>query len=353
MNISYDKINKTYMLDNTPYTKEQFVAYINSDMLQSALATQAGSIDIKSDDINFLTGGKNIILMGAPGTGKSHDADRDYGHNSIRCVFHNEYTNSDFVGTYKPVPTKDGSSVTYEFRPGPFTLALLNAYNQPNEMHNLIIEEINRADASAVFGEIFQLLDRTGDGNSEYTIQISREMHDFFESKLTIEDETLKELVLNKSNILLPSNLNMVATMNSSDQGVFTLDTAFKRRWIFKFKEINFTDVSHKDEELIYCGQAITWEHFAETLNRYIVLNGLPEDRQLGPYFLKKGEVSDVDTFCSKLLYYLWNDIAKYNKDLYFVNAYKFSELVSNYKNGLPILNDALHKLLIPAESSL
>jgi 5-methylcytosine-specific restriction enzyme B len=351
MNISYDKINKTYMLDNTPYTKEQFMAYIDSDMLQSALATQAGSIDIKSDDINFLTGGKNIILMGAPGTGKSHDADRDYGRNSIRCVFHNDYTNSDFVGTYKPVPTANSTSVTYEFRPGPFTIALLNAYNQPQEMHNLIIEEINRADASAVFGEIFQLLDRTVSGNSEYSIQISREMLDYFKTNLTAKDETLKTLVLDKSSIILPSNLNIVATMNSSDQGVFTLDTAFKRRWIFKFKEISFTDVSHKEEELIYCGQPITWQRFAETLNRHIVLNGLPEDRQLGPYFLKAGEVSDVDTFCSKLLYYLWNDIAKYNKDLYFVNAYKFSELVSNYKNGLQIFSETLHNLLIPSEN--
>lgn len=340
MNITYDKGSKKYLLDSTMYTKENFISYIESDMLETALSKKSVSLEIQGLEMDFNKGGKNVIITGSPGTGKSYETNTFYSKNSIRCVFHNEYTNSDFIGTYKPIPNNE--SIIYSFIPGPFTKAVLNSFNKPDEMHNLIIEEINRADASAVFGEVFQLLDRNESGTSEYSINISDEMKNYLVKNLESDNQELINLIKDNSKIIIPSNLNIIATMNTSDQGVFTLDTAFKRRWIFVFKDIDFKKCNYKDTLLKISGHDITWENFATTINSYMMQNELPEDRQIGQFFLRENELNNEDIFVSKLLYYIWTDIAKYDKNSYFKNVTTFSELSKNFKEGIEIFSDSL-----------
>lgn len=168
-----------------------------------------------------ITVGQNLIIYGAPGTGKSHKIDELVkGQSTFRTVFHPDTQNSDFFGCLKP--QMDGDKISYVFAPGPFALALRASYLTPTEQHFLIIEEMNRAPAAAVFGELFQLLDRKDDGSGTYEVDFpTPESKAWFQSEVgaTIEK------------ICIPSNLSLLATMNSADQGVYPLDTAFRRRW--------------------------------------------------------------------------------------------------------------------------
>ena len=177
---------------------------------------------------------RNIIYFGAPGTGKSYNLNKDkdtllenFKDNYERVTFHPDYSYANFVGTYKPVP--ENKSITYRYVPGPFMRILKKAIENPNEPYLLIIEEINRANVAAVFGDIFQILDRNKENESVYPIDASEDMKTY----------------LNQNKILLPKNLFIWATMNSADQAVFPMDTAFKRRWDFRYFSINH------DEDLI------------------------------------------------------------------------------------------------------
>ena len=201
----------------------------------------------------------NLIVFGAPGTGKSHylddlcgkkkkdvigdsDSDESYFARCERVTFYPTYSYAQFVGSYKPVMKdvdKDGFEVSpekkgaptrkvigYEFVPGPFLQILKEALLNEEKNYLLIIEEINRANAAAVFGDVFQLLDRNDDGESEYSITPSREMSEYLERKSSDgKDDVAKDV---DSKLWIPSNLYIWATMNSADQGVFPLDTAFK-----------------------------------------------------------------------------------------------------------------------------
>ena len=177
-----------------------------------------------------ITGSTNILLYGVPGCGKSHKVEEEYESkittekNKIRVVFHPDYTYSDFVGQLLPVLKEVENAqgvkeekLQYEFVLGPFTQILKTAYAEPDQQCLLIIEELNRGNAPAIFGEIFQLLDRNDDGKSKYSIY-NRDI------SMALYDEPNKP-------IELPPNLTIVATMNTSDQNVFTMDTAFQRRW--------------------------------------------------------------------------------------------------------------------------
>ena len=174
-----------------------------------------------------ITGGTNILLYGVPGSGKSWTIEHEYCHKDSvveRLVFHPDYTNADFIGQILPVVDAD-KQVTYEFTPGPFTTIIRDAYRNPMREYILIIEEVNRGNAPAIFGEVFQLLDRTVApktvegitypvGTSEYGIT-----HKYMAEKI-YGDPSHK--------VRIPSNLSIVGTMNTSDQNVFTLDTAFQ-----------------------------------------------------------------------------------------------------------------------------
>lgn len=257
-----------------------------------------------------------IIYFGAPGTGKSYAVNERVGGennpNAIRTTFHPDSDYSTFVGCYKPME-KDGADdteITYKFCPQAFTKAYVAAWMNPNDDVYLVIEEINRGNCAQIFGDIFQLLDRNANGESSYAISpdndLSKFLRDEFE-KSEIEDEDIKC----GKNMKLPSNLSIYATMNTSDQSLFPIDSAFKRRWDWKYIPIN------KDEEghYIECGNNhYDWWAFLEKVNPKIDLTTGSEDKQVGFWFAKPDDESgkiSAEKFVSKVVFYLWNDVFK------------------------------------------
>lgn len=291
--------------------------------------------------------GKNIVVYGTPGCGKSYYVQNkllkqfgvvDDEHHRIRTTFYQDYTNTDFVGQIIP-KVKADKSVTYEFNPGPFALALKMAIKNPNEAVALVIEELNRGNAASIFGDIFQLLDRSEDGKSQYKIT-NVNLQDYLTGQF-------KDQNIYFDYIVIPANLYIVATMNTSDQNVFTLDTAFKRRWKFEKLPNVFTS-DHEYAGFYVPGmEGITWKKLVKSINDFIVVHAdelSSEDKQLGVYFISKDslcetldEVENYDKkkeFAYKLLEYLWDDVAKYNHGDWFDPDIKtLDDLIEKYMN--------------------
>ena len=284
-----------------------------------------------------VTGAENRLFYGVPGVGKSHTI-KNYIEgakgNIERIVFHPDYTYSDFVGQIMPA-LDENKNIKYEFVPGPFTVSLKAAKEKPEYMHYLVIEEINRGNASAIFGEVFQLLDRDDDGKSEYGItnfEISKELYD--------GDKTKK--------IYIPSNLTILATMNTSDQNVFTLDTAFQRRWKMQLIENVIDEQKYRGDYLIV-GTNVTWGAFAESVNDLVVevsYNSVrSEDKRLGAYFVKLAELGRKE-FPEKVLKYLWDDAFKLNKERVFKKEIQASDKMIRLYEAAE--NDGLEAVLDP-----
>ena len=198
-------------------------------------------------------------------------------------------------------------------------------------MHTLIIEELNRANVSAVFGDLFQLLDRDSSGNSEYRIN-NLDIFNYLKSKLG------DNYPYTNSSIGIPNNLNIIATMNTSDQNVFTMDTAFKRRWEFEYLKIKFDDDHEfKDNEINNLN--ITWQNFVEALNEFMMSMDnsdlmISEDKQIGPYFVKNEELNDTKKFGYKVLLYLWDDVFKMSRENIFNSQIRtFTELMDKFSS--------------------
>lgn len=241
-----------YILATNPQLSEVTEGMLEGSVSPRTIISPTGIIEYARK-----TGGQNLIVYGAPGTGKSRKLEDMFGVAPLtrRVVFHPEYSYYDFVGTYKPVPvykdsreifknidgtpfTKGEPYIDYRFVPGPFTTVLVEACLDLASMHTLLIEEINRASAAAVFGEIFQLLDRKADGSSEYNFQPSKDLEAYL-----LGIDGMNQFI--KSGITLPSNMNIVATMNSADQGVNLIDSAFKRRWNYAYLRIDIGSAVH------------------------------------------------------------------------------------------------------------
>ena len=256
--------------------------------------------------------GANILFYGVPGAGKSYEIDQMIvQERSERVVFHPDYTYSDFVGQILPrIIKKEGEAegkLRYVFEPGPFTKMLKKAYDDPDNMYYLVIEEINRGNAPAIFGDIFQLLDRNEDGSGKYSIS------NYDMAKVVYGDEHEDEI------IKMPANLTLLATMNTSDQNVFTLDTAFQRRWEMHLIKNDVYKADHASEKID--GSEISWGRFADVTNMEIIRfgeeTGSSEDKRLGAYFAKLSELSK-EKFPEKVLKYLWDDAFKMDHYTYF-----------------------------------
>lgn len=330
-----------------------------------------------------LSTGCNVLLYGVPGSGKSWTIEHEYckpGTQVERLVFHPDYTYSDFIGQILPAVAEDGQ-VSYKFTPGPFTNILREAYNNPKKEYVLIIEEINRGNAPAIFGEVFQLLDRKVEirdidddgfpiGTSEYGI-----------TNMNIAKEMYGKDVKNEK-VRIPSNLSIIGTMNTSDQNVFTLDTAFQRRWDMRLIENDFANVDPTLADAEILDTTVTWRNFCVEINKIVVGNSArmtsAEDKRLGAYFvhlrdlkfndamgdlkvydaLRKKESNGTLTddektqiaiirdairqnrkFPEKVIKYLWDDAFKFNREVIFeVTEYQSLEQVIRafmYAQGL------------------
>lgn len=286
-----------------------------------------------------ISGGKNLIVYGAPGAGKSYYIDNETKtFHTIRTVFHPEYQNSDFTGSLRPSVNEQGE-VTYSFVPGPFIKAILAANKNPQEHVYLLIEEINRANAASVFGDIFQLLDRNDSGQSQYTIHTEEALEKYLTASGYHSPNTLR----------IPSNLSIYATMNSSDQGVFMMDTAFKRRWQFHYCPLDYSrysnDTSFTNTIVPYGGKTYSWTVFATAINNALKEIEIEEDRLIGPYFLSTHERADTktcsDAIAGKLLIYLWDDVLRHGlrKDIFDEQYRTFSDLVQAYRENKPVFS--------------
>lgn len=298
-----------------------------------------------------------------------------------RVTFYDGYTYGQFVGTYKPVPSDmDSENIVYKYIPGPLMTTLVKALQNPGHKFLLIIEEINRAKADRVFGNIFQLLDRDKDGKSEYPIAISTEVEKYLKEQF--EDDNQYQEYFGKG-LILPNNLYIWTTMNNADQGVYPLDTAFKRRWSFeyvglddnaeKFGEVGkeyYVDLKFEnDNDIKKVSKYIPWNEFRETLNEFLLENGINEDRLIAPFFINSKQFSeDVDKnetttlwineapYLNKLLMYIFDDVLKHKisvrKRLFTEDILSFSQLIKKYKTGECIYSEEfLDKLNIEEQA--
>lgn len=309
-------------------------------------ATEDTVADKGSEEVNFYTGIKckyprNRIVFGAPGTGKSFrlkDDCRSLLANTTggyeRVTFHPDYTFSQFVGAYKPVTDSEGN-IRYDFVPGPFMRVYVKAIKSGRtddpQPFILIVEEINRAKVAAVFGDVFQLLDRDALGVSEYEIEVSEDIKKYLADKLGGDPDDY-------CRIRIPDNMFIWASMNSADQGVFPMDTAFKRRWSFEYLGINENE--SKIRGSITLGeddtQVVEWNILRKAINEKLASEyRVNEDKLMGPFFLPKTIITTVsdtddtiadtglflDTFKSKVIMYLYEDAARQHKHKLFAGC--------------------------------
>lgn len=267
------------------------------------------TVSTSSQDVN------NVIYYGSPGTGKSHRADIETNGKDVQKVtFHPDYDYHSFVGGYKP--TMDGDKIAYKFVPQIFTKIYVDAWKNlvsadDTKPFYLQIEEINRGNCAEIFGDLFQLLDRDKDGFSKYEV--------------TAEEELCKYLLsengfggnhpgIENGKLRFPNNLKIIATMNTSDQSLFPMDSAFKRRWDWIYVPID-TDCKYSDFTIqLDNGKAFEWLSFLKVINEEIFEITKSQDKQIGNWFIdaqNSGKVITESTFVNKVIFYLWNDVFK------------------------------------------
>lgn len=305
-----------------------------------------------------------VIYYGAPGTGKSYTIDDlTDDDNSVRTTFHPDSDYASFVGAYKPtmenVPInsiygesvqyatgKNGhpgteKKIVYKYVPQAFLKAYVAAWSNLDTPYFLIIEEINRGNCAQIFGDLFQLLDRNNEGSSSYAIHADEDIAQFlsgddkgFASLSDPQKDAIREFELHKDNgktqaigqaildgklLLLPPNLYIWATMNTSDQSLFPIDSAFKRRWNWKYMPIEYQPVDKKTQQPINWKFKIgdnlySWGEFLGKVNPEIYTLTESSDKQMGYFFAKADNATGIipeDVFLNKVLFYLWTDVLK------------------------------------------
>lgn len=344
-NILSSNLHKSLMTAMSIFTLNDYKSAV-ADLLRGTYIKDEDRTEVEEEimDLIFNTSlttkyERNRIVFGASGTGKSHKLKEDCEemmNNSNgsfeRVTFHPEYSYSQFVGTYKPVMGDDGETIKYSYVPGPFMRmyveALKSGRTENPQPHLLLIEEINRAKVVAVFGDVFQLLDRDDDGVSEYEIQASEDIRKYLAKELGGSPENYKR-------IRIPNNMFIWATMNSADQGVFPMDTAFKRRWNFEYLGIDENEEKIKGiGKIMLAGtdEPIEWNRLRKAINAKMSSSDfkINEDKLMGPFFLSKKVVASdenrmiidkdefIKAFKSKVIMYLYEDAVKQGKHRFF-----------------------------------
>lgn len=273
----------------------------------------------------FTINEKQVIVYGAPGTGKSFQLNQSLFalgidmSNVVRVVFHKDFSYSDFVGYVSP-QNSDNGRLDYSFKAGAFSRALRLAFEK-EEPVCLVIEELNRGNATGIFGDIFQLLDRTETGTSAYSI-INRDVRSYINENV-ISAEKISKYHVGADDIVLPNNFYIIATMNTADQNVFTIDSAFKRRFIMRYMPLQFEENNshllrlNNLSKMNVFDDKHTWSEFAQMVNQTIdeinaEIVSISEDKKIGPYFVDEIDVSCKQSFCDKVILYLKNDVFKY-----------------------------------------
>lgn len=315
------------------------------------------SVQASTDRPNRKNGILQQIFYGAPGTGKSHTIEEETKEEDvIRITFHPDTDYSTFVGAYKPTtallpicdelgqPMKIGTTtlhkeqIVYEFVAQSFLQAYVNAWEKydKGDKQYLVIEEINRGNCAQIFGDLFQLLDRNDYGFSDYPIKadadMKRQLQKVFAGLVIAQKDKINAMyegkdivsqVLNGDIILLPNNLYIWATMNTSDQSLFPIDSAFKRRWDWTYMPISNAE---KDWIIEVDGSKYDWWQFLERINEKIGSTTNSEDKKLGYFFCKAQDgVISAKTFVGKVIFYLWNDVFK---------DYEFGDAIFNDEDG-------------------
>ena len=367
--IDYRKYNFELILKSNPryeaykqlFTDPRHLPiFTNLEQLQNNISAQ----EEKLSEQKF----SQTIYYGVPGTGKSYKVKNqiknelniaNVENQVVRTVFHPEYTNADFIGQI--LPEVEDKSVSYKFVPGPFSVILKKALLDSQNNYALVIEEINRGNAAAIFGELFQLLDRLekgkrdeiggniyGEGWSDYFVMNSA-VNEYIRDAKTEDEKNNKAIDIfgihfsANTGIRLPPNLSLLATMNTSDQNVFVLDNAFQRRWNMCLVPNVFSDTKEEENQrnAILEGSLVTWETFQTKINQTIAQaskdSGFSSmvDKRLGCWFVKAEKnaagkfVIKEEAFKNKILKYLWDDAFKFDRENYFVDADSFEDLQS------------------------
>ena len=366
--------NYVTFFDNRPYLESKDIN--SATPISDENTTESSEVNTSRIVLSAtpFTSPEQIIFYGVPGSGKSHEIKHKLENEYKipeqqqdlfveRTVFHPEYTNADFIGQIMPKLVQ--GKTDFVFKPGPFTSILKKALCDSQNRYVLIIEEINRGNAAAIFGELFQLLDRIDDeskttshekelntygkGWSEYFVMNS-EINNYIRDS----DDTFdgKALDLNgihfsaNTGIRLPPNLSILATMNTSDQNVFTLDNAFQRRWNMKLIENVFGDTEEETNQrnaFVDSAKQITWERFQKAINIKISkmsedagLSSM-EDKRLGCWFVKAVKqgndyIISKDLFAEKVLKYLWDDAFKFCREKVFNGYTNLESLTRDFK---------------------
>jgi AAA domain (dynein-related subfamily) len=294
------------------------------------------------------------IYYGAPGTGKSHKVNELIKENegrTERITFHPEYDYSSFVGGYKPA--MDGDNIKYQFVPQAFTNIYVNAWNDLENDYYLVIEEINRGNCAEIFGDIFQLLDRSND----YKITPSKELKEYLKTKLSSNEN------IDESKLLLPPNLNILATMNTSDQSLYPMDSAFKRRWDWEYIPIDYSRNTQENTSAKFVvelseEESFNWLYFIENVNKLIKENeNLGMDKCLGNYFIKPDKPNNTisnESFINKAIFYLWNDVFKdeMEDDSIFKDKTSYEDFFPIHSNGLNKVKEILEILKVDLKAS-
>lgn len=346
--------SSSYIADLTRIISESDIDLKNEDCYFNFL----NKSEENNEQNNSLSPIPNCIFYGAPGTGKSHSVseliktyypnfdkqDSEDTHFVFRTTLHPEYTYNDFVGQLMPV--KKGDNINYEFTPGVFSLALKKALINPKKYVFLVLEELSRANVASVFGDLFQLLDRK-DGVSEYSITNS-----LIANFVYAKDSEPLDKDYSEQKILLPSNLVIIGTVNTNDQNVFVMDTAFKRRFDWEYISTDPVGDNLNNPEFEYqASHTIKWWDFYQKLNQFItsVMN-LGEDKQIGQFFIhfKHDKEKNKKLIQNKLLQYLWEDVQKvsYASKLFSEEIKNFSDLYKKFGRGEKVFSNEFLELL-------